>query len=72
MTIFASYAQDKEQPLSEAYLNCAAQVDSGCGPDFADTQVKVGSVGSASSEAARSKLGFSVYIMAAVAMLGVL
>lgn len=40
MSIFAGYAMQKEQPLSQTYLGCATQVNSECGQGFASTQVQ--------------------------------
>ena len=44
MQIFAGYAENVVQPLSNTYLPCASQVDKGCGSGFVSTDVKVGSV----------------------------
>lgn len=54
MQIFAGYAQDTVQPLSGTYMSCAAQIDNGCGPGFAATDIKVGSVSSANAAPASS------------------
>ncbi|KAK5341736.1 hypothetical protein LTR98_002530 [Exophiala xenobiotica] len=44
MTIFAGYAQDTKQPLSNTYLTSANQIDAGCGAGFAELDIKIGSV----------------------------
>lgn len=54
MEIFSGYAVQKEQPLSESYLGCAAQIDKGCGEDFANTEVK--SISKVASTSDTSKL----------------
>lgn len=40
MAIFAGYAVQSGQSLSQTYLGCAMQVNQQCGPTFASTQVK--------------------------------
>lgn len=40
MSIFAGYAVQQNQPLSNTYLSCASQVNSKCGSDFATTQIQ--------------------------------
>ena len=61
MDIFSGYAVQKEQPLSETYLGCAAQVNTRCGESFASTQViavsKVANTNRSSKLAATSSLG---------------
>lgn len=38
MGLFAGYAIQKDQPLSQTYLDCATKVNGACGQDFASTQ----------------------------------
>lgn len=40
MEVFSGYAVQKDQPVSQTYLNCATQVNGVCGQGFASTQVK--------------------------------
>ena len=40
MELFSGYTMQQEQPLAGTYLGCATQVNTGCGPGFANTQVK--------------------------------
>lgn len=43
MGIFSGYAVQKDQPVSQTYLNCATQINGVCGQGFASTQVKTAS-----------------------------
>lgn len=73
MAIFAQYAVRKEQPLAQTYLGCANGVDSHCGPAFAATNVKVGSITSSmGSQAASMKGGSSRPTFSSATMLVVL
>lgn len=49
MAIFAGYAVQKDQPLSNTYLASATQINAECGSGFASTQVKADSKVAANS-----------------------
>jgi hypothetical protein len=46
MEIFAGYAAMKEQPVSTTYTSTAQQIALGCGPDFVNATVPVGTTSS--------------------------
>lgn len=71
MAIFAGYAVQKNQALSQTYLGCAIQVNQKCGESFASTQVKgVSKVqGTGSGANLRTDFGLLVAMGAAVALL---
>jgi hypothetical protein len=47
MGIFAGYATMQSQPLSRTYTGVAEQIDRGCGPDFVNATVPVGTTSNA-------------------------
>jgi len=53
MQLFSEYAVQRDQPLSQTYLNCAAQVNSGCGQSFASTEVQNMSKATSSNDTRR-------------------
>lgn len=57
MDIFSGYAVQKEQALSETYLDCAIRVNTGCGEGFANTQIKA--VSKVASTSASPKLAIT-------------
>lgn len=69
MQIFSGYAVQKDQPLSQTYLNCAVQVNSGCGQTFANTQVQSTAKGASKSSGNRVSLGSSFYTIFALILL---
>ncbi|ERF68767.1 hypothetical protein EPUS_07254 [Endocarpon pusillum Z07020] len=44
MEIFAGYATNRDQPVSKTYISTAQQINMGCGPEFVNTTVPVGTV----------------------------
>lgn len=44
MGIFARAAVDQNQPLSTTYISAAQQIDMGCGPEFVNATVPVGTI----------------------------
>ncbi|RMZ88433.1 hypothetical protein DV736_g4355, partial [Chaetothyriales sp. CBS 134916] len=46
MRIFADYAVDAAQPLSQTYISCADQLNQDCGTGFVDATIQAGSVDS--------------------------
>ena len=50
MEIFAGYAAMREQPVSTTYTSTAQQIALGCGPDFVNATVPVGTVSSAATK----------------------
>lgn len=55
MAIYAGYAADPKQPLAATYPACAKEIDGGCGADFANVTVAVGTMGT-SAAAGRSNI----------------
>ncbi len=68
MKIFAGYAQDTNQPLSNTYLMCASQIDTGCGAGFAELDIKIGSVDGQKSAAPSLAVTASTITAAAAAL----
>ena len=75
MQIFAQYAVRKEQPLAGTYLSCAGEIDVGCGAEFADANLKVGSAnsgeangnrGGAKGSAGRARAGGTAVVVGVV------
>lgn len=55
MSIFASYAEDADQPLALTYISTAQQIDVDCGAKFANTAVAVGTISNSGGSRAAGK-----------------
>lgn len=64
MSIFAGYAKDTSQPLAKTYINTAKEIDVGCGAEFANTNVPVGTTAGSTNGVGRSN-GASVAVAVA-------
>lgn len=62
MAVFALYAGDKAQPLSETYDSAAEQLDASCGAKFVEA-AKVSTNGAASSPATSTSLCVSIMLI---------
>lgn len=70
MQLFSEYAVQKDQPLSQTYLNCAVQVNFGCGQSFANTQVQ--NVTKVASKNGGSRSSASIPLAMSFVLVGVL
>ncbi len=68
MRVFAGYAENVIQPLSNTYLPCAVQVDKGCGNGFVSTDVKVGSAAKPNGATEGSFSRSSLWLMLATTL----
>ena len=66
--VFAGYAVQKEQPLSDTYLGSATQINSQCGANFASTQLRSVSKVTTNSATRTSKSGnvFTILVIMAL------
>lgn len=68
MTVFAGYAVQKDQPLSNTYLGSATEINAVCGSGFASTQVKSVSKVATNNAIKSSTTGFaSVFLVVLIA-----